>query len=282
MYAFLKILGDILRDLLEAFNKPLPESSVHDPAPHSDTDQVHPSPKEKTAVSSYNYVPQEEKKMYAVRDINVRIGAPNLTVASMPAAKGKIFVIAGYVINGEEINDNSLWFKDADGNYIWSANLRPLEFERVLNSPLKNLICTQEFAERPEVYKDYGSPKGHNGLDFRTWVDGDWTKWEQAVFAVLDGKISEADFDPKYKGNFVRIVHTNACESVYLHLSKLNATKGQIVRAGDQIGVSGNSGGASEAPHLHFGYRPVNHDVNDGFMGYINPAPLFKEEIKYV
>ena len=54
------------------------------------------------------------------------------------------------------------------------------------------------------------------------------------------------------------------------------------MKAATKIGVSGNSGGASEAPHLHFGYRPVAYDKNNGYMGYVDPAPYFMDEIQYL
>ncbi len=153
---------------------------------------------------------------------------------------------------------------------------------KILHSPLARLICTQRFSERPEVYKNYGSPSGHNGLDFRTRDNNDLNQWEQPVFAVLEGKVSESAYDEKFKGNYVRIQHDNGHESVYLHLSRRSVEAGVMVSAAQEIGISGNSGGASEAPHLHFGYRPVNNDKNNGYMGYIDPANLFIGEVDYV
>ena len=39
--------------------------------------------------------------------------------------------------------------------------------------------------------------------------------------------------------------------NTYMHLDKFNVQVGQKVNAGDQIGVSGNTG-KSTGPHLHF------------------------------
>lgn len=238
---------------------------------------------ESVDTKQYSFV-EQEGKVYTVRDMNVRRQEPSLSAEYFTAPKGKVFSVVGYVTNGEMVNENSIWFKDVDGNYLWSGNVKSQNssIEKILHSPLKTMICTQEFGERPEVYKNYGSPKGHNGLDFRTWVNGNSFNWKQPVFSVLDGEITQAEYDSIYKGNFVRIKHPNGYESVYLHLSEIGTSKGSKVAAGEEIGISGNSGGASEAPHLHFGYRPVNYDGENGCMGYIDPIPYFVDEITYI
>lgn len=169
----------------------------------------------------------KKTKVQAVRDMNVRVGEPTLSAKVISISKGTVFSVDGYVTDGALVTGNSKWYKNSDGNYLWDGNVQETACvpEKILHTPIANLICTQKFGERPQVYKNYGSPKGHNGLDFRTWVNGDSSKWKQSVFAVMDGVVSEAGSDPIFKGNYVRIVHANAHESVYLHLSKLSAKK---------------------------------------------------------
>ena len=219
-----------------------------------------------------------------VRDMNIRIGEPSLKAKTIPAVKNTSFQVEGYVTDGESVSGISQWYRTMDGNYLWSGNVEFFKEPsgKILRAPLAKMICTQRFGLRPEVYKNFGCPKGHNGLDFRTWVGKDASKWKQPVFAVLDGKVSEAGFDAKFKGNYVRIKHDNGYESAYLHMDSLKVKKGDAVTAGQQIGVSGNTGGASEAPHLHFGYRPTKCDLNDGYMGYVDPVALFIDEITFV
>ena len=55
-------------------------------------------------------------------------------------------------------------------------------------------------------------------------------------------------------GNTVVIDHGNGYETSYNHLSKINVRKGQQVRRGDIIALSGDTG-LSLAPHLHYEVR---------------------------
>jgi len=238
----------------------------------------------------YTFVP-EKGIAYITSDLIIRAGFPSIegealeTVASGTALKYIGYITDGYNVGGR----NSLWYVMEGGDFFWSGNTTTKEpknksatpDEKVLHSPLKKLICTQRFGERPEVYKNYGSPKGHNGIDFRTRKSNDWNDWKQDVFTVLGGEVTEAT-ENQWNGKFVRIAHSNEYESVYLHLSQIDVKKGQQIKAGAKIGISGNSGGASEAPHLHFGYRPIKYDKNNGRMGYIDPAPYFIDEITYL
>ncbi|HSR64524.1 MAG TPA: M23 family metallopeptidase [Xanthomonadaceae bacterium] len=83
------------------------------------------------------------------------------------------------------------------------------------------------------------------------------------VLAARDGVVMqvESDFDKaglnmeKYGGraNFVRILHDDGTMGLYAHLQEGGALVrlGQRVRAGQQIGLSGNTG-FTTGPHLHF------------------------------
>jgi murein DD-endopeptidase MepM/ murein hydrolase activator NlpD len=84
-----------------------------------------------------------------------------------------------------------------------------------------------------------------------------------AVLAARDGVVMqvESNFDragldrEKYGGraNFVRIVHDDGTMALYAHLKPegVLVRVGQQVRAGQQIGMSGNTG-FTTGPHLHF------------------------------
>src|SRR5690606_32818975 len=83
------------------------------------------------------------------------------------------------------------------------------------------------------------------------------------VLAAREGVVMqvESNFDragldrEKYGGraNFVRVVHDDGTMALYAHLKPegVLARVGQRVRAGQQIGMSGNTG-FTTGPHLHF------------------------------
>lgn len=143
-----------------------------------------------------------------------------------------------------------------------------------LSYPLSIIKITQHFGERPEVYKPYN---GHNGIDFRTMFP-DSVNGKRPVLAAVEGKISEVrDQGTKGYGKFVRIKHIDSSETVYGHLSAQLVQPEQMVLAGEEIGISGNTG-FSSAPHLHFSYRPSNCDKNNGYGGYVDPLPFLEEK----
>ncbi|MGC5565218.1 M23 family metallopeptidase [Streptomyces sp. FR-108] len=58
---------------------------------------------------------------------------------------------------------------------------------------------------------------------------------------------------PAY-GNAVVIKHGNGTYSQYAHLSRVDVRAGQVVKTGQRIALSGNTGNSS-GPHLHFEIR---------------------------
>lgn len=86
----------------------------------------------------------------------------------------------------------------------------------------------------------------HEGIDF---VADKGTR----IIASAGGVVSLAEFHPQY-GNMIEIDHGHEFSSRYAHLSKINVKSGQIVKRGQLIGVSGNTG-RSTGPHLHFEVR---------------------------
>lgn len=75
----------------------------------------------------------------------------------------------------------------------------------------------------------------------------------QSVYAVADGIVSSAGPRGGY-GNAVVIDHGEGMTSVYAHLSQIDATTGQRVTGGLEIGAVGSTG-LSTGPHLHFEIR---------------------------
>lgn len=99
----------------------------------------------------------------------------------------------------------------------------------------------------------------HNGLDLKVNI-GD------TIVAAFDGKVRVVKYERRGYGNYVVIRHDNGLETVYGHLSKQLVEPNQLVKAGEPIGLGGNTG-RSTGSHLHFETR---------FLGIaINPALMF-------
>lgn len=91
----------------------------------------------------------------------------------------------------------------------------------------------------------------HSGQDFAV-------KSGTAVVAAHGGTVVKAGGNgagdgPAY-GNAVVIKHGNGTFSQYAHLSKVSVKVGQVVKTGQRIAFSGNTGNSS-GPHLHFEIR---------------------------
>ncbi|MBK7106698.1 MAG: M23 family metallopeptidase [Ignavibacteriae bacterium] len=91
------------------------------------------------------------------------------------------------------------------------------------------------------------------------------------VFAPGDAKVLEAGVQSGY-GNTVQLDHGFGYITLYAHLSKIKVYKGQKVRRGDLIGLSGSSGELSTGPHLH--YEVMHNGI------HLNPENFIFSDIK--
>ncbi len=71
------------------------------------------------------------------------------------------------------------------------------------------------------------------------------------IKAVANGTIIFAEWTAK-TGNVIIIEHVNQLISVYKHNSSLTKVQGDLVKSGEVIAFSGNTGEFSTGPHLHF------------------------------
>ena len=70
------------------------------------------------------------------------------------------------------------------------------------------------------------------------------------VYAPADGKVILASWVSGY-GNYIMIDHGNGYYTAFGHLSQYKVSVGSVVKSGQQIAVSGNTG-ISTGPHLHY------------------------------
>jgi len=102
----------------------------------------------------------------------------------------------------------------------------------------------------------------HTGLDFRAWLG-------TPIHAVADGKVvvTRAFY---YGGNTVLIDHGNGLFTMSCHLSKTKVKEGDMVKAGEVIGLSGATGRVTGA-HLHLAVFVLG--------AVVDPEPFFTGEV---
>ncbi|WP_294480018.1 M23 family metallopeptidase [uncultured Bacteroides sp.] len=98
----------------------------------------------------------------------------------------------------------------------------------------------------------------HNGLDLKVNI-GD------TIVAAFDGKVRIVKYERRGYGKYVVIRHDNGLETIYGHLSKQLVEENQFVKAGEVIGLGGNTG-RSTGSHLHFETRFLGIAINPIFM----------------
>ena len=98
----------------------------------------------------------------------------------------------------------------------------------------------------------------HNGLDLKVNI-GD------TIVAAFDGKVRIVKYERRGYGKYVVIRHDNGLETVYGHLSKQLVEDNQLVKAGEPIGLGGNTG-RSTGSHLHFETRFLGIAINPIYM----------------
>ena len=98
----------------------------------------------------------------------------------------------------------------------------------------------------------------HNGLDLKVNI-GD------TIVAAFDGKVRIVKYERRGYGKYVVIRHDNGLDTVYGHLSKQLVEENQLVKAGEVIGLGGNTG-RSTGSHLHFETRFLGIAINPIYM----------------
>ena len=109
------------------------------------------------------------------------------------------------------------------------------------SSPLSKLDVTSGFGPR------WG--RFHNGVDL--------SATDEKVKSPADGIVIKTEVDQHPCGGTIVIDHRNGYTTGYCHLQRIDVKRGQLVRKGDVIGITGGGAGdpgrgRSDGPHLHF------------------------------
>ena len=110
------------------------------------------------------------------------------------------------------------------------------------------------------ITSNFGARWGrqHKGLDIKVYI-GD------TIRAAFSGKVRIVKYEPRGYGKYVVIRHYNGLETYYGHMSKQLVRENEEVKAGDPIGLGGNTG-RSTGSHLHFETRLCGVALNPALM----------------
>lgn len=147
------------------------------------------------------------------------------------------------IINKENAQSSAAELYDEwDNKYAHRATALPDTFKinlRHFCMPTPSRVVTSNFGSR------WG--RMHKGLDIKVYI-GD------TIRAAFAGHVRIVRYEGGGYGNYIVIRHPNGLETIYGHLSKQLVSENQEVRAGEVIGLGGNTG-RSTGSHLHFETR---------------------------
>jgi len=131
--------------------------------------------------------------------------------------------------------------------------------------PLNEWIITSSFGNRIHpITKDI---KFHNGIDLRAKY--------VPLYSPGAGTVKKV-YTSGPGGLTIIIEHSGGYESGFAHLDSSLVIPGQNVKAGEQIGITGNSGASTTAPHLHYRMKFNNDYIDPESLNYI-----YKKSINY-
>ena len=218
------------------------------------------------------------KKLFSILFFFVAIFSTHAQqiIDTVETANGRMFIYANRTWEYEKdkgfdgvLNPrmHSLLTKDSTLNYIqtWDNNTCYTSARKNDLSRLKDTLwlCVLE-----DVHSEFRSPvdgivtsrygyrsgKHHSGIDLDLET-GD------TVRSCWSGKVRYAKYNDGGFGNLVIVRHYNGLETFYAHLSKLWVVPDQDVKAGDILGLGGNTG-HSFGSHLHFEVRFYDAAMN--------------------
>jgi len=117
----------------------------------------------------------------------------------------------------------------------------------ILNKDIVEITSGFGWRKHP-IYK---TPIFHEGVDIAV-------KLNTNVYSTMSGRVVEVKYSKYGYGNKIVIKNSAGFETLYAHLSnRIYVKKGQIVKKGQLIATSGNTG-TSTGPHLHYEIRKQN------------------------
>lgn len=133
------------------------------------------------------------------------------------------------------------------------STMQPVEITLVDPSHGKNFVFPTPQKAIPTSHFGPRRRRFHYGVDLAMPTG-------EPVYAAFDGVVRFSKYNSSY-GHLVVIRHDNGLETYYAHLSKRYVAPGMRVKAGELVGLCGNTG-RSRGSHLHFEIRYNGNAMN--------------------
>lgn len=147
----------------------------------------------------------------------------------------------------------SALYDDWNNQYAHRATELPDSFRinlKHFHMPCESRVVTSNFGAR------WG--RAHKGLDIKVYI-GD------TIRSAFAGKVRIVNYEAAGYGKYVVIRHNNGLETIYGHMSAHLVQENQVVKAGQPIGLGGNTG-RSTGSHLHFETRLCGVAINPALL----------------
>ena len=150
-------------------------------------------------------------------------------------------------------NPSAQLYDDWNNVYAHRATELPDSFRINLRNfcmPTTNRVITSKMGPR------WG--RMHKGLDIKVYI-GD------TIRAAFSGKVRIKKYERAGYGKYLVIRHNNGLETIYGHMSDWLVEENQVVKAGQPIGLGGNTGRSTGSP-LHFETRLCGVALNPALL----------------
>ncbi|HMC96216.1 MAG TPA: M23 family metallopeptidase, partial [Flavobacteriales bacterium] len=160
-----------------------------------------------------------------------------------------------------DVNDSLLFIPGYDMYCHWNTdaifdrNNTPRFVHDTLRLVLSQGDCDHHMPCGGKLNSAFGPRHGrmHYGVDLELET-GD------PVVSAFAGMVRISKYNKSF-GHVVVVRHTNGLETLYAHLSKRWVEPGQMIEAGDTLGLGGNTG-HSHGSHLHFEVRFLDQPID--------------------
>lgn len=167
---------------------------------------------------------------------------------------------------GDQRKAEISWVKKAEALKQFHEPVASLGFVKPAEGPYSSPFgVTRTYV--PKANDCEGSTSVHNGQDIAIPTG-------TSVTAPMGGTVILADPDLFFEGGCVFLDHGRGLISVFMHLSRVDVKAGDVLMAGENLGLSGATGRVT-GPHLHWAIKFRNVTSDDRATDiWLDPALL--------